>query len=267
MSARIRAHERDGVGFLARLGLLIAFVLVLLIIGVVGCHSGWPGRKIAQLKEATLELTRLAHFEVKDIIVKGRNQSGKEEIVDALGTVRGAPIFGINMESAAEKLSGLPWVSSVIVERRLPDTMVVLLTERTPLARWQQNERFFVIDRQGQVLPTAKAEDFNDLPLVVGTGAEREAHVLLDILKSYPDIKEKTTASVRVGQRRWDLHLYPKIVVRLPEENLHTALQRLTSLMSKENILNRDIVAIDLRIPDRMAVEPAVGAKTGELKK
>jgi len=266
VSARMRAAERDGVGFLVRLGLLIAVLVAVLIVGVVGWHSGWPARKARQLTEAALEVSRLAHFEVKDIIVKGRRHSGKEEIFDALGTGQGLPIFGVDLAEAAQRLGRLPWVSGVVVERRLPDTLVVILTERAPLARWQQNERFFVIDTEGQILQSAKAEDFADLPIVVGTGAEREARALLALLDAYPSIKEKTTAAVRVGQRRWDLHL-SKIVVRLPEENPEKALRRLLDYIDKEKILNRDIVAIDLRIQGRTTIEPAPGAKLGELKK
>ncbi len=267
VATRVRAAQREGIGFLARLGFLIVFVSAVLIVGIVGWHSGWPARKAQQLKEASLELTRMAHFEVKDIVVKGRRQSSKEEIFDALGAGPGTPIFAVDMAEAVERLGRLPWTSSVIVERRLPDTLVVFLTERVPLARWQQNDRFFVIDTEGQVLTTARAEDFAELPLVVGSGAERDARHLLELLAFYPAIKEKVTAAVRVGQRRWDLHLSPKIVVRLPEENPGKALRRLLSLMTDEKILNRDIVAIDLRIEGRLAIEPAPGVKAGEVKK
>lgn len=266
VSARVRAGERDGVGFLVRLGLLIALLVAVLIVGVVGWHSGWPARKARQLTEAALDVSRIAHFEVKDIIVQGRRQSNKEEILDALGTGQGLPIFGVDLAEAAQRIGRLPWVSRVVVERRLPDTLVIVLTEREALARWQQNERFFVIDTEGQILPSAKAENFADLPLVVGAGAERAARALFALLADYPSIREKTTAAVRVGQRRWDLHL-SKIVVRLPEDNPEKALRRLLDYIHKDKILNRDIVAVDLRIPDRYALEPAPGAKIGDFKK
>jgi cell division protein FtsQ len=162
----------------------------------------------------------------------------------------------------------LPWVDSAIVERRLPDIVAVILTERTPEARWQHDDKLYVIDSEGRVLTAAKPENFTSLPLVVGTGADSEAQAFLADLKNYPDIADKTDSAVRVGERRWDLHLQPKIVVRLPEQDVDGALHRLSVLITQEKILDRDIAAIDLRMPDRLVIEPAAApAKTGGSKK
>jgi cell division protein FtsQ len=48
--------------------------------------------------------------------------------------------------------------------------------------------------------------------------------------------------------------------VRLPEDDLDAALHRLSVLISQEKLLDRDIVAVDLRIPDRLTIEPAATA-------
>jgi cell division protein FtsQ len=53
----------------------------------------------------------------------------------------------------------------------------------------------------------------------------------------------------------------PKITVRLPEDDVGGALHRLSVLIAQEKILDRDIVAIDLRVPDRLAIEPAASAQ------
>ena len=151
-------------------------------------------------------------------------------------------------------------MASVTVERRLPDIVAVILTERAPMARWQHDDHIYVIDTDGHMLPSAKPEDFPALPLIVGAGADREAQDLFAKLKIYPEISQKTDSAVRVSERRWDLHLAPKITVRLPEENVDAALHRLSVLITQESILDHDIVAIDLRLPDRLIFEPAAGA-------
>lgn len=281
VSARARVSEQDGIGFLARLGLLAGFFLVLLVLMIWGWRSGWPQREASMLQEEGLTLTQKAQLEVKDIVVEGRGQSSKDDIYDALRTMQGAPILAVDMKAAASRLGKLPWVGSVAVERRLPNTIAVILTERVPAARWQHDDRLYVIDGEGHVLPAAKVEDFPGLPLVVGAGAERETQTLLTLLKAYPDIRNKTDSAVRVGERRWDLQLQSrlreaqsghndqtpaKLTVRLPEENVNGALRRLSVLITQEKILDRDIVAIDLRIPDRLAIEPASDAKQPGVK-
>ena len=257
VSVRMRAHDQSGLGFLYRLGLLAGGLLVLVGSIFWLWHAGWIQTQTKHLRDTGLTVTQEAQFSIKDVIVEGRSQSSKDEIFDALGAARGAPMLGFDAKAAADRLGKLPWVSAAVVERRLPDTIAVLLTERLPSARWQHDERFYVIDSEGHVLPTAKPENFTALPLVVGTGADGAAQAFLKLLKNYPDILEKTDASVRVSDRRWDLHLHPNIVVRLPEQNVENALHRLSVLIGQEKILDRDIVAIDLRLTDRLVIEPA----------
>jgi cell division protein FtsQ len=260
-----RVREQDGVGFLARLGLLAGLLLVFLIVAVVSWRYGWPQHEVQKLQKGALDLTQKAHFEIKRIDLVGRLQSTNDEIYAALLVKRGDPILSIDIKEAAARLGKLPWVDSARVERRLPDTIAVVLTERAPMAIWQNNDKFFIIDDQGHVLPSAKPEDFPLLPQVVGPGAEREAHALLVLLNNYPDIREKMDSAVRVGERRWDLYLAHKITVKLPETDVDAALHGLSVLIAEKNILDRPIVAVDLRIPDRLVLEPAEEAKpTGE---
>jgi len=261
MSVRMRAREQSGVGFLTRLGLLASAFILFLVFMLWLWQTSWLQNENHRIEETALSLTQKAQFAVKDIIVEGRHQSSKDDVYDALGTEQNAPIFQFDSAAAAQRLSKLPWVGSAVVERRLPDTVAVILTERIPAARWQRDDHIYVIDTQGHVLPSARAEDFPGLSLVVGVGAEREAQGFLMLLKNYPEIRDKTESAVRVGERRWDLHLSPKIIVRLPEQDVGDALHRLSVLITQDKILERSIVAIDLRMPDRLIVEPAASDK------
>jgi cell division protein FtsQ len=259
-----RARESDGIGFLARLGLLGVFVLIFMIVAAVGWHSGWFAKQTERLRELAVDATKKADFQVKDIVVEGRKQSSKDDLFSALSVKRGLPIFAVNIDEASANLGKLPWVDAVRVERRLPDTIAVLLTERKPMARWQVNEKFYVIDTEGKVLATAKADNFPNLPQVVGAGADKKAGDFLALLKKeYPEILEKTDSSVRVGERRWDLFMSRRVTVRLPEgeAEMKSALRRLSVLMAEEKILDRNITSIDLRFPDRLVLEPVVEAK------
>ncbi|MFA5041219.1 MAG: FtsQ-type POTRA domain-containing protein [Bdellovibrionales bacterium] len=267
VSARVRVRDKDGIGFLTRLGLLAALLAGLLILAGVGWYSGWPQQKAKEFQSYLLDLTKDADFAVKDIVVEGRRQSSKADILDALGVKQGTPILGIDLDEAAARIEKLTWIEKVAVERRLPDTIAVTLTEHIPMARWQHNEKVSVIDTRGRLLPSVKPDDFSSLPMIVGTGADREAGKFLNSLKAYPEIGNMMQSAVRVSERRWDLRLPPRVTVRLPEDDVDNALRRLSVLISEEKILSRNIVAIDLRIPDRLVVEPAVGETKATDKK
>ena len=228
-----------GLAFLAASALVVAGIFALL------WHQGWPQKEAGKLEDAGINLTQKARFAVRDIVVEGRHLSGKDEIFDALGTERGAPILDFDAHAAAARIGKLPWVDTAIVERRLPDGVAVILTERVPLARWQHDDHLYVIDSEGRVLSAANPDNFAALPMVVGTGADKEAEAFLTELKDYPNIVDKTNSAVRVGERRWDLHLQSKITVRLPEQDVAGALHRLSVLIDQEKILDRDITAID----------------------
>jgi cell division protein FtsQ len=72
-----------------------------------------------------------------------------------------------------------------------------------------------------------------------------------------------------VADRRWNLRLKNGIDVRLPETNVEQALDRLVALDREKKILSRDILAIDLRLPDRVTVrlsDAAAAAREEALK-
>ncbi|MDD3028946.1 MAG: cell division protein FtsQ/DivIB [Alphaproteobacteria bacterium] len=231
--------------------------LLLLVLATIACwYSGWPQRQAHNLQDSLISLTKDADFAVKNTVIEGQKHLDPAVITDALGAKQGTPILSVDINEAAEKLGALPWVSTVVVERQLPSTLIVTLTEHVPTARWQNDGHFSVLDEQGSILRAANPENFLSLPLVVGKGADHEATALLNALAAYPDILRKFTSAVRVSDRRWDLHLTQDIIVRLPEEDMKPSLRRLSVLIAEEQILNRPIAVIDLRIPDRLILVP-----------
>lgn len=259
-SVRMRAKETTRLSFLIRLGVLGGSVLIIFGVLLWLWHIGWPQRQTERLMEAGLHVTQKAQFAVKDIVVEGRQQVNKDSLGAALGTIAGAPILSFDPVAAQSRIAKLPWVASAIVERRLPDTIVVKLTERVPLARWQHEDHTVVIDTDGGELNEAKLEQFPQLPLVVGADAAGQADNLLETLKDYPAISQHMTAAVRVGERRWDIHLQPKTVAKLPELNMTRALGKLSDLITDQKILERDILSVDLRDPSKLVIEPANGS-------
>ncbi len=90
---------------------------------------------------------------------------------------------------------------------------------------------------------------------------------MLTALKDFPSIRQVLKAAVRVGERRWNLHLQPGMIARLPEDGMAAALKRLAYLIQEQKVLERNIVAIDLRQTDRFFIEPGNPASvsiTGE---
>lgn len=213
-----------------------------------------PVGRLEILLEDTIALGRDAGLEVREVIVEGRQNTPLELVRAAIGVGRSDPMLGFSPQEAKERLEMLTWVLHAHVERHLPGTILVRLEEREPFAIWQNQGRFSVIDREGQVLATAGLDSFGPLPLVVGVGAERHAAALHEMLLDYPDILARTQALVRVSERRWNLRLHNGTDVLLPEGHEAAALERLAELQQMQALLDRPLAAVDMRLPDRLVL-------------
>jgi cell division protein FtsQ len=207
---------------------------------------------------------------VRDIEVEGRETTDAATIMAALAADRGTPILAVSPSRAKEKLESLPWVRSAAIERRLPDTLVVRLVERHPLAVWQHAGKHELIDREGAVIPVKDLTRFARLPTVVGDDAASQAAGLIDMLAREPELAARVTAAVRVDDRRWNLRIDNAIDVLLPETNLAEAWARLAAQERANSLLQRDIQTVDMRLPDRLVLRtgsPPPGEAAAPAKK
>ncbi len=233
------------------------FGIVLLAAGGFALHVDHAMRSEQSFAPMRAELGRVSGLPVVEIIVQGRNMQPEASVLEALGVTRGDPLLGFSIEQARRRIDRLAFVEHATVERRLPGTVLVRLTERRPFAVWQNQGRFVLIDRNGQVVAQQgmngkDAEAFAQLPLVVGAGAPAAAAALVDALDTQPTVRSQVVAAVRVGQRRWNLTLRSGADVLLPEGEEVPALARLAQLEDHMQLLERPLVNIDLRLPDRL---------------
>lgn len=255
-----RGASKDGgsslFGFWPRLALLV-LTSVALIVGLGWLWRGaWPRAQRTRVQTALLETSGELGFKVRQVVVEGRVYTDKKNLLDALGVKEGQPILGFDPHGAHARLAALPWTRSVIVVRVLPDKIAVKLTERKPFARWQKKDKTVVVDADGAPLDAARVELFGALPLIVGDVAPEQTREFLDLLSSFPDIAQRLKGAVRVSERRWNVHLTPDVTVRLPENGVRAAMERLSALMEEKKILDLDVKTIDLRLLDKIYIEP-----------
>lgn len=250
--------------------------LTLALLGGVGAwavNSGWVDETISHTKWAFIKTSAEQGFTVQDVLVTGRGETRRDNLLDALGVARGAPILAYDFEAAKSRVEGLPWVLSARIERLLPDTLAVHLVERRPIALWQNQGEFALIDEEGQVITREGLGRFAHLIHVVGVDAPDHVGGLLELLETQPNLKDQVKAAVRVGGRRWDLMLVGGVDVRLPEVNAPQALARLVDFEKETGVLGREVRVLDLRAPDRVIVRRSgqfkphnSGAKTTKAK-
>jgi cell division protein FtsQ len=239
-------------------GLLAGFFLAIVIAGLF--TGGHVSAAIGGAKDQANALMARAGFTVQSVTLDGRAETAQKEIARMLGINRGDLMLYVDVDEARARLEALPWVKSAEVRRVWPNRIHVHIVERRPVALWQLEGAVAVIDAAGEPIAGEDPARFPDLPLVVGMGAAESVSALLALDATQPNLMSRVKAAVRVGERRWNLRLANGVEVRLPEEGAEAALAELVRLDREENILARDIKAIDLRFPDRFIVKLPPGS-------
>jgi len=195
-----------------------------------------------------------AGFRISSVVLNGRKQLTQDEIL-AIGGINGrSSLLFLDAAAVRDRLKANPWIADANVLKLYPDRLQIDVTERAALALWQESGKLAVIADDGAVLENYVTNRFVKLPLVVGKGAETQARDFLALLDRYPQVRAVTKAAIYVGERRWNLRLNDNLDVRLPENDVGNALATLSKLDREDHLFSRDIVAIDMRLPDRLTV-------------
>ncbi len=135
---------------------------------------------------------------VHRVQVDGASTLPAEQVVEAAGIGTGTPLVRVDTATVAERVAGLPQVAAVEVTRGWPQTVVVTLVERVPVAVVEVAGTRSLVDRDGILFDTITgAPPPGVVPLVVpdpGPG-DRATTAALGALTSLPgDVRGQVTA-------------------------------------------------------------------------
>ncbi len=92
-------------------------------------------------------------FKINTITISGDKVYSDKMVVDKSGIEMGENLFKINEEKLSEKLSkDLPYVKSVTIERKLPDTIIINVEAAKEVAAITTKKGFVLLDETGKVL-------------------------------------------------------------------------------------------------------------------
>lgn len=240
----------------------------LLGLGIAFPLSSWtlrggPHAAVAEVGDSLLAWSGKTGLAVLDVYVEGRRRTPQNLLRDQLGIDLGTPILAVDPAAAKGRLEELGWIEQASIARMLPHGIQIRLRERQPLALWQRDRHFEVIDSHGAVIAGALSdhpEQYAHLRVVVGDDAPQAAARLFALLSTEPELSGRVRAATRIGERRWNLRLDNDIDVWLPEHDVLGAWRLLARKVRDEGLLERAITLIDLRfLPDRvrLRLDPA----------
>jgi len=162
--------------------------------------------------------------------------------------------FTIDLQELATAARRISWVSSVDVQKKWPDTVMVTIQEFKPIAHWNQGQ---LLSREGEVFSVPEADEIQGLPRLQGP-EER----LDEVLRYWSDFSEALVPmGLEIGELSldtrgaWSMQFSNGTRVQLGRDSARERLQRLLaswdSLMFEQAAPPQDV---DLRYTNGFAV-------------
>jgi cell division protein FtsQ len=214
----------------------------------------YPQRFSLFVSNSMVSATGVVGFKLTDVLVEGRKNAPLETILKVVNVRRGNPLLGYDPYQIKKDLEEISWIRKATVKRQLPGLIFIQLNERQPVALWQHHQKHYIVDELGVIISTDNLQAFDKLPIIVGGDAPVHAPHILHLLEKFPDIRKQITALVRVGERRWDLHLDRTLQIKLPETNVEDALVRLDLLIKQKKVNPAQVSVVDLRVKSQMVI-------------
>ncbi|AHE66148.1 cell division protein FtsQ/DivIB [Legionella oakridgensis] len=223
--------------FMCLLGLLIACALLL------------SGRLIY------LFLADAHRFPINTVkIVATYQHITRKQLEEVLTKYLNASFFSLPVKQLHTDLSTLAWTKQVSVVRIWPDTLKITLTEKTPVAIW--NDSFLTND--GELFQHEFDQNSVELPRL--SGPENQQRDVLQIYQKLSKILSKyglrATSLQLSNNQAWELSLENGVQLRLGKRDMERRLQRFCSaypalFADKPEQLS----SVDLRYARGMAVQ------------
>lgn len=196
-----------------------------------------------------------SNFLIERVLIKGEFHNEQAHAVEsALSGHLSGDLFTVDLSAAHAAVVAIPWVADARLRRRWPDSVIVQIDERVPVARWQNN---LYVDKHGAVFKQAYGVDTNELPMLHGPDEHS-----VEVLQQYQLISEslqQAAAELEVLQLdprgTWAAHTADNVVIYMGDDDIISRLQRFVRIFNSSMNQNwSDMESVDLRHGNGFAV-------------
>jgi len=170
-------------------------------------------------------LTSSQRFAIATLEIRGNTHLREAQLRSLLGVAEGDNIFGFSLSRLEHKLERDPWIATANLRRRLPDHLIVEVTEEYPAALVDL-DGLYLAEAGGRVFKRASLPLGEGLGLPVITGLARE-----DYLRD----REATAARIRAALAV--ARAYSADGKRPALGEIHLDARRGTTLLTYENAI------------------------------
>lgn len=213
---------------------------------------------------------------VDEVKVVGAEYTTAAEVTEVARLDTNDNLLLISTDAIERAAETLPWVKTAEVDRILPGTVRVRITERVPAMVLSIGAARWTIDVRGRVLAVGEGGAVGEkggLPVITGAdtgdievGGEVTAPELVDALKAYRSLdrslRRRVAGIVAPSLERISFSLADGTLIRFgAAERLKAKNEVLSALLEEIARENRAVAYIDVRVPTSPAIAPATAPR------
>ena len=201
-------------------------------------------------------------FSIRDFRIAGARHTSESAVREVVAGYTGRNLFQTDLEEVSRALTALPWVQSVAIEKELPSTLVVHVTERVPVALVRTGGVHRYVGADGIPFSELSPKFGNgELPVIrdaEGPALKQCVDMLLGLREGEPGLYSRLSEIAPAqgeGFRIYDRDL--DTVVYLSAEDGAEKWKVLHSIVRAEGEKLPPLEYADLRFADRVVVMPS----------
>lgn len=237
-----------------RAALRIGIPLVIVVGAVGGFLADQDRRDAVMLKisELRASIEERPEFMVGLMAIDGASPGLSDDIREAVPLDFPVSSFDLNLEEIRMDISQLDPVKSASVRIRPGGVLQVDVIARKPAIIWRTRAGVELLDRTGAHIDSIGSRlQYPDLAVIAGDGADAKVPEALTLIQAAAPLGTRLRGLVRVGERRWDVVLDRDQRILLPPDRPVRALERVIALSEAQDMLERDVAVVDLRLGTR----------------
>lgn len=208
------------------------------------------------------QILRSSNREFNQINIAGNSRVSKEEIIEVVNNFKRNNVEKNHIQNCQlliqtlidEIKTKLPWINQIVITCSMPNVLNISVTEYEPFAIWQNDGKKYIIDKEGNTVPFEDLEEFRNMVILSGKGANTRAKSLFNIFAVDANLSENVYSATWTGSRRWDIRFNNGLLIKLPETNISDAWHSLLKIYNMPGSIV-GLKIIDLRIAGKVYLE------------
>ena len=188
------------------------------------------------------------NFNIKKIAIENNLILNEEILKKRLSYLYKENLLFLNNTKIQKNLKDETFIRSFLIKKIYPNTIKIIIEEKTPIAILHYKKEKFYISSNGNLIDFIKLDNYKDLPIVFGNGK--------DFFTFYKDL-QNTKFPIKMVRSfyyfesgRWDIIMKNNQVIKLPIKNYLASLENYIFSITNDKFDNHKI--FDYRIKDQL---------------